>query len=279
MIRIKQEYNDVVSSVNEEAKKRARAGAPEGTVIVAGFQRRGQTHSGQLWYTTVGEGVNASVILRPDCDESELYLIGMSAAMATQRAIAGLYRLEKNISWPDDIYGDGKKLGEIQIDYEKDAAGQVEYAVISIYINVHMKEFPSEITDSATSIDLLLDAAVEELGEKYDEIMTSDTLTFGRSVRGVEFPRRGSCRALAERILQEFTYMYEIYKLSGSLTLFLDEYNKCLLQRNKEVEYDTEDGKVKGYARGIDERGNLLVEIGDGVDIKSVEVPESRWMK
>ena len=64
-------YFEVTDSTNQVAKDLAAAGAPEGTLVVAEAQGKGRGRLGRKWYSPVGEGIYASLILRPRIPLSE----------------------------------------------------------------------------------------------------------------------------------------------------------------------------------------------------------------
>src|SRR5437868_2618396 len=53
------------ASTNDEAIAWARAGAPEGAVVIAETQTRGRGRMGRSWSSPAGEGVYLSLVLRP----------------------------------------------------------------------------------------------------------------------------------------------------------------------------------------------------------------------
>ncbi len=98
-------YKTLVST-NDEAKREAQNGAPEGTVIVADMQTGGRGRHGKSFYSPEG-GLYMSLILRPKF--ADMTLITPAAAVAVCRAINGL-GFDCKIKWVNDIYKDGKKV-------------------------------------------------------------------------------------------------------------------------------------------------------------------------
>ena len=98
-------FNTVVST-NDEAKRMARNGAPEGTVTVADMQTGGRGRNGRSFYSPEG-GLYLSLILRPTFDD--MTLITPAAAVAVCRAV-NKYGFDCRIKWVNDIYKNGKKV-------------------------------------------------------------------------------------------------------------------------------------------------------------------------
>ena len=81
--------------------------------------------------------------------------VGPATAVAVRRAISGLYGLEGQIKWPNDVVLKNKKICGILTEMSaKD--GRARYVIVGIGVNVHNRVFPEELADKATSIDLEL---------------------------------------------------------------------------------------------------------------------------
>lgn len=152
-----------------------------------------------------------------------------------RRAISGLYGLEGQIKWPNDVVLKNKKICGILTEMSaKD--GRARYVIVGIGVNVHNRVFPEELADKATSIDL-------ELPE-------------GKS---------GDCGALRRRIWEEFVPCYETFVREQSLEFVREEYERWLVNRDREVRVLDPAGPWEGIARGIGPGGELLVETKEGL--------------
>lgn len=186
---VRERYYRTLDSTNNEAKKQAQTHCPEGTVISAGRQTAGRGRRGHDWETPQDEAVATSMILYPDIPPEHLPGLTLLAAVAVRRAISGLYGLEGQIKWPNDVVLKNKKICGILTEMSaKD--GRARYVIVGIGVNVHNRVFPEELADKATSIDL-------ELPE-------------GKS---------GDCGALRRRIWEEFVPCYETFVREQSLEL------------------------------------------------------------
>jgi BirA family biotin operon repressor/biotin-[acetyl-CoA-carboxylase] ligase len=244
MLEIRQLYFDSLDSTNEELKRRAADGAEEGLVVSAGSQHAGKGRSGRRWQSPVGESIATSLLLRPELPCEKLSSLTLVAAMAVLRAVQGLYDLDAMIKWPNDIVIDGKKVCGILTEMAA-KEGKAEYVIIGIGVNVHNHSFSEDIQKTATSLDLEL----EKTGKG-----------------------RGGCKVLTQRIWQEFIMLYQVYGLTGDLSVLMEEYNRYLVNRNQQVKVLDPLGNWEGTARGIDETGALLVETPD--DVRRVDAGE-----
>ena len=78
---------DSVGSTNDEAKRLARKGAADGTLVWALEQTAGRGRRGRTWVSPPGN-LYASLILRPDCPAQQAAQLGFVAALAIGDASA-----------------------------------------------------------------------------------------------------------------------------------------------------------------------------------------------
>ena len=52
-------------STNDEARRMAAAGAPQGTIVVADAQTAGRGRHGRPWHSPAGRGLYVSILFRP----------------------------------------------------------------------------------------------------------------------------------------------------------------------------------------------------------------------
>ena len=113
----------------------------------------------------------------------------------------------------------------------------IQYVVIGVGINVNLEQMPEEIERTATS--LLLEG-------------------------GKATARAG----LLQKVLERFEENYESYEKDLSLVHMLEEYNRYLVNKDKQVRVLDPKGEFEGIARGINDLGELLVETEDGKKVK-----------
>lgn len=144
-----------VDSTNTQAKAAATAGAPEGTVIIAGEQTAGRGRLGRSFFSPGGSGMYMSVVLRPQIGAERSVALTAAAAVAVAEAIEALSGRKAEIKWVNDVFVDGKKvcgiLTEASFGME---LGALEYAVLGMGINVYPPKggFPPEISDIAGAV-------------------------------------------------------------------------------------------------------------------------------
>src|SRR5688572_31954297 len=77
-----------IGSTNREAADLARAGAPEGVVVVADHQTAGRGRLDRTWEAPPGSSLLLTVLLRPRLDAARLHLVTMAVALAAADACA-----------------------------------------------------------------------------------------------------------------------------------------------------------------------------------------------
>lgn len=146
-------YYPSIDSTNNEAKKEAALGAPEGTVIIAEEQTGGRGRLGRHWVSPRGTGIWMSIILKPELEPAEAAKITQLTAAAVTTALRNVTGCEAGIKWPNDIIINKKKVCGILTEMSAEL-NSVNYIIVGIGINVNVdpEEFPHEVRTIATSI-------------------------------------------------------------------------------------------------------------------------------
>ena len=121
-----------VGSTNREALDVARAGAPEGVVVVARFQTAGRGRHGRTWDAAPGSSLLVSVLLRPGpgLAPSRLHLAVAAVALAARDACSSVAGFVPDLKWPNDLVVGDAKLAGILAEVEADAV------VVGLGLNV-----------------------------------------------------------------------------------------------------------------------------------------------
>lgn len=151
---------DEVDSTQNEARRLAEAGAPEGTVVRAEHQTRGRGRLGRTWLDEPGSGLLVSIILRPHVDFPRFPQLSLVAAVAVAEAIHEMTALPVALAWPNDLLiHDRKVAGILAESVVPGDAGPV--VILGIGVNVNQNRFPGELAARATSLAL-------EAGRQFD---------------------------------------------------------------------------------------------------------------
>lgn len=221
-------FLDIVDSTNNEARRQAEQGAPDGTLVVAVEQNAGKGRRGRSWISPKGTGIWMSMILRPNIPPEYASMLTLVAAMAVESGIRQVTGLTGQIKWPNDVILNDKKVCGILTEMSTEME-RIHYVVIGIGINVSIREFPKELADKATSL----------------------LLCTGRIV---------SRARLTAAVAEAWEAYYGRFLQTLNLDLLIEEYNDNLVNRNREVKVLAPGGAYTGICRGINEKGELLVE-------------------
>lgn len=229
-------HEESVDSTNNYVKSLARQGASHGTVALAEEQTSGKGRMGRGWVMPKGSSVAMSCLLRPDFAPEKASMLTLLMGLSVAQACESLYSLEAWIKWPNDIVISGKKICGILTEMDAEP-GQIHSVVIGVGINGNLMEFPEELQDKAASLQ-------QALGHVIDRA------------------------SLAAAVLDTFEKNYEKFCLSADLSGFQEEYNKILINRNRQVKVLQSGRMLQGTARGINAQGELLVEKEDQTVVK-----------
>lgn len=245
-------YLESTQSTNEEAKKIAREGAEEGTIVVAEEQITGHGRLARGFYSPFAKGIWFSLILRPKFFPMEASKCTLLAAVGVCRGIRRMGLADAGIKWPNDILVHGKKLVGI-LTLMSASMEKIDYIIMGIGINTGIKknEFPEDFREGATSF----------LNE------------------GINVSRKD----LLAAILGELEKEYSIAQDEG-FDKVLDDWRALSVTLGQEVRVIFGDDSYTGKAVDIDRDGCLLVNTGSevkrviagDVSIRPVDAPISK---
>jgi BirA family transcriptional regulator, biotin operon repressor / biotin---[acetyl-CoA-carboxylase] ligase len=146
-------FSPLTDSTNTDALDAARSGALHGSVYFADEQRAGRGRGDHAWDSAAGYGLYLSVLLRSPIPAVRLPLLPLAAGLAAAEAIRAVAGLTVDLRWPNDLLLGPRKVGGILAE-SKISGGSVDFAVVGIGINVHQRAFDSDLSATATSLDL-----------------------------------------------------------------------------------------------------------------------------
>lgn len=229
-----------IGSTNDVALLMAEHGAPDGTLVGADLQTAGRGRQGRAWSSPPGSGLYVSMILRPPAAIASLLTI--AAGVSVAEGIREATGLSTDLKWPNDVYAAGRKVAGILAESDLSDA-RLNHVVLGVGINVNHAQYPPEVATRATSIE-------RELGRPVD--------------RGLVL---ASC-------LSSLNVRYrQLHKAPSTVLDAWRSYAASMLKRRVECTVGLQ--SVTGVAEDIDERGALVVRVGD--DIVRVISGEVVW--
>ena len=217
-------YFEEVDSTNLMAKRLAREGAPEGTVVVADKQNTGRGRLGRNWTSPSGVGIWMSLILKPALMPQKASQITLTAGLSMCEAIKKVTGLPAKIKWPNDIVINGKKVCGILTEMSAEM-DRINYIVVGIGVNVNNKTFP-------------------------------ENLPYASSL-ALEGKREYTRKEIIQQFLIQFEKDYATYISDQSLKHLIQRYSQNCITLNNKVKIIEQDRERVAFAKGITEDGAL----------------------
>ncbi|TVR98311.1 MAG: biotin--[acetyl-CoA-carboxylase] ligase [Rhodospirillales bacterium] len=128
---------DRVDSTSAEAARRAAAGAPAGTFVVAGEQIAGRGRRGRTWQSPPGN-FYGSLLLRPGCRPADAAQLGFVAGVALAETLEDVLPSPAGVQckWPNDLLVAGRKAAGILLDAATTGAGRLDWVIVGLGVNL-----------------------------------------------------------------------------------------------------------------------------------------------
>lgn len=228
---------DEVDSTNDYAKRIAKTGAKDRTVVIARKQTNGKGRCGRSFESDADKGIFMTIVLIPDMIPQEAARLTLVAAVAVRDAIEEVTGISCSIKWPNDIVYDNKKLCGILTEMSTEQ-NKVKHIEVGIGVNVFNESFDESIDKVAISL-----AQIEKNVKCAED---EKTVT--------------SMEQLIGAILYCYEKYYNLYLKNKSLEAIKPFYDKYLLNVDKMVTVLEHNGSYEAIAKGIDADGELIVE-------------------
>lgn len=228
----------IISSTNDEVRKRGMASAKEGLCIVAEEQTAGKGRKGRSFFSPGATGLYLSILLRPNMSFEDAVLIttaaSVAAAKACEKTNTALSEGDVGIKWVNDLFLNGKKISGILTEANLDMeTSKLDFAVMGIGFNLAPPKggWPKDIENTAGSL------------------FENELVPGSRNVLTAAF----------------LDYFLDIYKELPNVT-YLDDYRKRSIAIGKVVNVmDGAGNKREANVVGIDDRCQLIARFNDEV--------------
>ncbi|MCL2346244.1 MAG: biotin--[acetyl-CoA-carboxylase] ligase [Desulfobulbus sp.] len=232
----------VCDSTNSELLRRAEAGAPAGSVVVADRQTAGRGRRGRSWLSSPERSLTFSLLWRFAVLPAGLGGLSLAVGAALARALEALGARGIGLKWPNDVLlatadGDYAKLAGVLVELTSDRRGC--QAVIGIGLNLGQPV--DELAQPAAGLDRAGLAAVDR-------------------------------HAVLAAILRELAMALDRFAEAGFAALRADWQSRHVWQE-RPVQVLGEGEPLAGVCLGADADGALLLQTAAGVQrIHSGEV-------
>ena len=239
-------YYKETDSTNLRAKALAQQGAAEGTLVVAEKQTAGRGRRGRVWESPEGEAIYMTLLLKPKIHPSDASTLTLVMALSLARAFTEMYGFhpeehQVQIKWPNDLVVHKKNVTGILTEMSADM-DTVHYLVIGVGVNMNNSRMPEEVSEHGTSLFL-------ETGK-----------------------RERRCKLIA-KVMEYFEEDYETFLKSSDMSLLKDDYESYLVNKGAKVKVLDPKGEYVATAKGIDVKGQLIVERnGEEIPVYAGEV-------
>ena len=220
---------------------------PSPFACLSEHQLAGRGRRGRVWEDGTGRDLCLSLLWRFDAARARAQGLSLAVGVAAARALAATGAGGIGLKWPNDVVWRDRKLGGILI--EGSVSGRVWTVVIGIGVNVHPGGAPDPCIPRA------------HLG----------------SIPGAHVSRN----RLAADLIAEIWAECARFEECGAGPA-IGEWTRLDAMRGRAVRVHRPDGEVGGIARGVDDAGELLVEVDGAIErFVSAEVSlrsDRRWV-
>jgi BirA family biotin operon repressor/biotin-[acetyl-CoA-carboxylase] ligase len=222
-------YYERIASTNDEARRLALEGTPNGTLVVAEEQTAGRGRLGRRWLAPPGQALLFSLVFYPPLDPQESYQLTMLASLATLEAVASETRLQPTIKWPNDLMVGRRKVAGILSEMCRLDEGLYIVVGIGLNVNVEPSAWPG-LESQATSL---------------------------RQVLGWPVPRL----PLLQETLRRIEARYD--RLIAGESPYHDWVDH-LATLGSQVRVTTQEGVFEGLVQSVEPNGALVLRLADG---------------
>ena len=219
-----------IDSTNSWLQERSLA-LPAPYACLTEHQLAGRGRRGRVWEDATGLDICLSLLWRFEVAEARAQGLSLAVGVAVVRALAATGASGIGLKWPNDIVWQDRKLGGILI--EGSVSGRLWVVVIGVGINVHPGKAP---------------------GARAPRVHLG-------SIPGARVSRN----RLAAGLITEISAECARFEARGAGPA-IDAWKRLDAMRGRPVRVHRPDGEVGGIARGVDEAGELLVEVNGVVE-------------
>jgi BirA family biotin operon repressor/biotin-[acetyl-CoA-carboxylase] ligase len=223
-----------IGSTNVAAMQAAAEGAPEGSVFVAEEQTAGRGRGDHSWDSAASLGIYCSVVLRPQMSPLDALFLSLMTGLSVADAVEQTTGLNPDLRWPNDVLLNGRKFCGVLTEMNAEPL-HVRYVVIGIGINVNHETFAGELEPIATSLRM-------ESGREWSRVTLTAAVLNSLDTH---------YRRLAEGRPGEHADIIRSFEQRSSWV------------RSRRVSISDNGSGYEGVTEGLNERGFLMLRVGD----------------
>ncbi len=227
------EVLETATSTNAVGAERARAGAPDGLVVVAEHQTAGRGRLDRSWETPPRSSLTFSLVLRPTVPAAAWPWLPLLTGHTVAKTLRAAGYADAGVKWPNDVLLGDRKVAGILVERVDTPSGPAAVVGVGLNVSLTADELP---VPTATSLALAAGPAPDRTALLVDLV-----------------------RALREAS--------DAWQAGGpeAVTHLRSSYAAACVTVGREVRVDLPGGEVlTGRATGVDESGRLVVQAPDG---------------
>jgi BirA family biotin operon repressor/biotin-[acetyl-CoA-carboxylase] ligase len=221
-----------IDSTNRYAREYVVKSELSGVVILSESQTAGRGRLGKVWVSPFAANIYMSIIWRFDRGAETLQGLSLVVGVGVRRSLARLGVSGVQLTWPNDVYCEGKKLGGILLEVVGDPKGQ-STVIIGVGINVAMPM-----------------AAAEEIDQSWTDLMSAGATQLSRNL------------IVANLIASIFEVLNDFSALG--FAAYRDEWESSDLFQGSQGTVSNSAGSVSGTILGVDGSGALRMRLVSG---------------
>ena len=223
----------VTGSTNDVARKAVEAGRGSPFVVFAEAQTAGRGRRGRGWASPVASNLYLSHVEPLPGGLEGARGLSLVAGVAAAEAIEAATGVTVALKWPNDLLVGRRKLGGILVELVM-AAGRC-HAVVGVGLNVRVPAYVGAGIDQA-----------------WTDLTQASKTAVDRNV-------------LAAAMVGQLARELEAFRIGGFDVALRARWEARDPYRDQRVVAQSEGGALRGWARGIDEEGALLIEAAEGM--------------
>ena len=184
---------ETVTSTNAALRELAKAGAREGTVVIADEQTAGHGRLGKPWFSPAGVNLYASVLFRPAIPPRDVAGFSFLSSVALADAITAEGLEDCTIKWPNDVLVEGKKVAGTLVECAT-IDDRVDYVILGVGVNLNVTRHAlrQALGASGSAASSLSEAAEREIDRN---AFAASFLTF-LAAWALTYEKQGPARVL-----------------------------------------------------------------------------------
>lgn len=203
-------------------------------VVLAEKQENGRGRRGRTWVSPFGKNIYMSLLWSFSGGLASLEGLSLVVAIAVEKALTRLGLPKAKLKWPNDVYLDNRKLAGILLEISGEYSGFCQ-VVIGVGLNVHLNE------KDAASIDQPWAQLSEYLPKDMDRNHISAVM-ITELIKAIETFEKQGFEPFQARWLER--------------DVFID----------KEVDLILPNMRRSGIAKGVNRKGELLLQTAEGIE-------------